>query len=45
MPPVGSPRRGLPRDLSGLIDACLRPEAAARPELSEVLRRLNALSA
>ncbi|MGW1841797.1 hypothetical protein [Streptomyces sp. NPDC001966] len=38
--PVGS-RRRLPRDLAAAIDACLRPDPAARPTVPELAEALG----
>ncbi|MFC9929314.1 serine/threonine-protein kinase [Streptomyces sp. NPDC127190] len=40
-PPVGS-RRRLPRPLAEVVDACLRPDPAARPTVAELTTALEA---
>jgi serine/threonine protein kinase len=44
VPSLRRVRPRLPADLSTLIDACLQPDPARRPELGDALRRLYALS-
>lgn len=44
VPALGSVRRGLPRALTGLVDACLSPDPEDRPGVDETLGVLDALA-
>lgn len=44
VPSVRAVRRGLPRALSGLVDACVEPDVADRPRLDEALAVLVGLA-